>query len=109
MFAYGIRCTEAELQQLPDIPADYYQEHGLLIFPSYSHPVYLTNRGNQLSNTYLSKLKRIIEHATTAVQIEDIEHPYITEEEHLAVKTLQALSLDAASSWYYIPTRLALS
>lgn len=109
MFAYGIRCTEAALHQLPDLPADYYQEHGLLIFPSYSHPVYLTNDGNQLTNAYLSKLKRIIEHATTAVQIEDMEHPYITEEEDLAVKTIQALSQNASSSWYYIPSRRVIS
>ena len=103
MFAYGIRCNEIDLPKLPNLSADYYLEHGLLVFPSYSRLVYLDNRGKQLSGPYLTKLKRIIETKRNAVQIDDMEHPYITEEEDTAVKILKAASLNADSSWYYIP------
>ena len=103
MFAYGIRCNETDLQMLPNVSADYYLEHNLLIFPSYSRPVYLDNGGKQLSGPYLAKLKRIIEYAKSVVQITDMEHPYITEEEDVVVKLLKATSLNADSSWYYVP------
>ena len=103
MFAYGIRCTETDLRKLPNMSADYYLEHGLLVFPSYSRPVYLDNHGKPLAGPYLSKLKRIIENSKSVVQIDDMEHPYITDEEDVAVKILKAASLNTDSSWYYVP------
>jgi hypothetical protein len=103
MFVYGIVCAPAHLTDLPaDTVADYYTEHTLLVFPSYTRPAVLCSSGTQLSPYFLQNAKRLIENAHARCEME-LEQPFITEEEDAAVRVIQGLIPGSLPTWYNIP------
>lgn len=100
MLVYGIRCTPSELLSLPrEVTADYHVDHNLLVFPSYTRPLVLSANGH-ITDKFCDELRAIIR--GKAWQVER-EHPYITEEEHHVVLTLQDSNPLITTDWFYIP------
>ena len=103
MFVYGIRCNPLHLVDLPHgTDADYYTEHGLLVFSSYAKPACIQNHGSQLTPNFIEAAKRLIENYKSVIEV-DCEHPYITEAEDAAVRVLQELAPGSQLAWYSIP------
>jgi hypothetical protein len=101
MFVYGIRCTPMDLINLPTIAADYYLEHELLVFPSYTvSSTYMAN--GFLTSSFWTRVQQLLQD-TGALQIVDLEHPYISEEEYDCVKNLQCFREHTKTHWFYVP------
>jgi len=102
MLVYGIRCAPTEISYLPnDTVADYYTDYGLLVFPAYTKALTLEAH-RYLSPRFWANVKRIVEEQDKVHPME-IEHPYITETEHAAVKVLQDAIPSSSLNWYYVP------
>lgn len=109
MFVYGIRCPVTMLPQLasafPVDQPDYYMEYGLLVFPAYTKPTCLRSYNNQMTPQYVETCRRIIECIPTeAVEIDLLEHPFITEEEDEAVWRVKEASPEYDVGWFHVPT-----
>ena len=103
MFVYGIRCNSAIVVTLPNTTdADYYMEHELLVFPSYSRPSCVRNHGPMLTKHFLADLKRIVERPDTVHEL-DLEEPFLEEEEDALVRRVRSVLPGSAPAWYHIP------
>ena len=97
MFVYGFKCSSQDLHVLPrGTIADYYIEYGLLVFPAYSKPTTLQANG-RLTPEFWDQVGRILA-ATKPVAV-TLEHPFITETEDAAIKSVPGAYLD----WYHVP------
>lgn len=103
MFVYGIRCSASVVIRLPNTAdADYYMEHDLLIFPTYSYPTCIRNYGLKLTKRFLRDFKRIAERPNE-VHVFDFEDPFLEEEEAALIRVVCAEMPGSSPSWYYIP------
>jgi len=110
MFVYGIRCPVTMLPQLADAfhpdtkKPDYYMEYGLLVFSSYTKPTCLRSYNNQLTPQYVDTCRRIIEcEREEAIEIDLLEHPFITEEENEAVWRVREMMPEYDINWFHVP------
>jgi hypothetical protein len=101
MLVYGIRCPPQILSQLPPVAADYYLDWQLLTFPAYTRPTLLDARGH-LSSRFWSEVQRTLEQSTRIHDV-DLEHPYITDDEDLAVRVILGKLPLTGLAWYYVP------
>jgi hypothetical protein len=101
MLVYGIRCDPSELLSLPkEVTADYYVEHKLLVFPSYTRPTVLNANGS-ITQKFMDELKAVVRGRAWVMER---EHPYITEEEYAVVTALRASNPLITTEWFYMPT-----
>ena len=105
MLVYGIRCSASELLSLPSkVPAiEYYVEHGILVFPSYTKPTVISTNGSSFasaSEQFIEELRAIVRGRAWVFQR---EHPYITEDEDTIVRALKEVNPLITTDWFYIP------
>jgi hypothetical protein len=101
MYVYGIHCAPADLQTIPLIAeADYFMDYGLLVFPQYSKPVFLTTRGRTPSANFWADVAIVAKRKIVPVSRED---PYITDEEEEMVKAIQEIHPYSDLQWFYVP------
>ena len=106
MFVYGIRCPVTFLPRLPEgIKADYYMEYGLLVFPNYTQPTGLRSHLKQMTPEYIELCRRVIEcQPTDAIEMDRLEHPYLTSEEADAVWAVKTEMPEVDSCWFHVKT-----
>jgi hypothetical protein len=103
MFVYGIRCTPEELQAIPQtVVADYYMDYGILIFPSYSRPTVIHSHGNP-SRSFWARAGPILQEPHLVHVVDELEHPYITDEEASVVAALNDKHPGIQTNWFYVP------
>jgi hypothetical protein len=101
MFVYGVRCTPSDLLGLTsDVSVDYYMDHGLLVFPTYTRATFM--KGSLRSEYFLSVLRRITE-KPQRVHVVDAEQPYLTDDEADVLRTLRDAKPLLEPEWFYIP------
>jgi hypothetical protein len=101
MLVYGIKCSRELVVGLPtDLEADYYVDHGILVFPEHTKPLTL----DVSKHSYVwETVRRIVDQPNTA-HCMDFEHPYISESADLAVKLIQKKDPGSVTNWYYVPS-----
>lgn len=105
MFVYGVRCNPVAVAALAKhaIVADYYMEHGVLVFSSYTRASFLESRGKLTADFW----RRVaIVSGRNSREIDTLEHPYISDEEAEALETLREVQPELVTSWYYLPNTL---
>lgn len=106
MFVYGVRCSAADVTAMVNsgcpVVADYYMDHGLLVFPDYTKTTCIAAMDRSRMNTeFWDRVNAI---ATGVCREMDImEHPYITDEEAEALNAIRDAKPDAVSAWYFLP------
>jgi hypothetical protein len=102
MYVYGIHCVPSDLQLIPLVAAaDFYMDYGILVFPQYTKPVYLTSRGQPPTPHFWEQVRIVVKNQVMPVSREDL---YITEEEDEMVKAIQELRPYSDLQWYYVPS-----
>jgi len=104
MLVYGIRCEQSDLAHLPkDTVADYYLDYGLLVFPTFSKPTCITSHGYKITPEFLTLVRLIAEKSKTVVTM-DFEHPYVSDTDAIAIKTIQDVTGSTNKpDWYHVP------
>ena len=101
MFVLGIRCNNATVNRIPAAAvADYYVDHGVLVFPRFTRAVSISNHGRKPTADFWHAAAKIIANRFHAV---DTELPWISEDEETMVKAIQETDRNAEVSWYYMP------
>jgi len=101
MYVYGIHCTPADIQLIPLVAAaDYYMDHGILVFPQYTTPVFLTTRGQPATAHFWEQVQIVAKNRVAPVSREDL---YITEEEEEMVSAIKEIRPYSDLQWFYIP------
>jgi hypothetical protein len=103
MYVYGIPCSPNDLFGLPaNANADYYMDYGLLIFPAYTKPTSFRSHGPEIQPDFWSHVKKFVE-APFQARVVDLEHPYISTEEHEVVVALKRKYPTLDTYWFYLP------
>jgi len=104
MFVYGVRCGPAAVADLVnqgcDVTADYYMDHGVLVFPSHTRPTVIDARGN-LSAEFWNRVAACV--GQSCREIDMLEHPYISDDEATAMAEIRKSVPEAVTTWYYLP------
>jgi hypothetical protein len=100
MFVYGVRCSPAAVASLASLEADYYMDHGILVFPTYTRPTVIDARGS-LTPEFWSRVATVV--GRSCREIDVLEHPYIRDDEAAALAEIRESVPGAVTSWYYIP------
>jgi hypothetical protein len=101
MFVLGIRCDNDDVNRIPAVAAaDYYVDHGVLVFPRFTRAVSISNHGRKPTVDFWRAAAKIIANRFHAV---DTELPWISEDEEIMVKAIQERNSQAEVSWYYLP------
>jgi len=103
MLVYGIRCAPADLTNLPsDAIADYYMDYGLLVFPEYTRPLAVASHG-YLNARFWERAKLAVEQPTRCRVVDNLEHPWITDEENDVLVALRQYYPNIQTEWYNVP------
>lgn len=101
MFVLGIRCNNATVNRIPAVAAaDYYVDHGVLVFPRFTRSVAISTHGRAPTAAFWRTAAKIIANRFHAV---GLELPWISEDEETMVKAIQETDTNAHVSWYYMP------
>jgi hypothetical protein len=105
MFVYGVRCSPADVAALTNsgcpVVADYYMDHGILVFPDYTRPTTLDARG-RLTRSFWTNVE-LVATGSQCRNVDLFEDPYISDAEAAALDALRAVNPAAAPAWYYVP------
>lgn len=110
MFVYGVRCEPADVAALANrgcpVIADYYMDHGILVFPTYTMSTCLTAKSRrQMNPVFWDRMATVA--TGTCREMDILEHPYLSDEEAGALTTLRETKPEAVSSWYFLPEVVA--
>jgi hypothetical protein len=110
MFVYGVRCEPADVAALANrgcpVIADYYMDHGILVFPAYTKPTFLAAKSRrQMNPEFWDRLATVAGNKSHEMDI--LEHPYLSEEEAEALAMIQGEQPSAVTSWYFVPEVVA--
>lgn len=110
MFVYGVRCGPADVTALANrgctVIADYYMDHGILVFPSYTKSTCLTAKSRrQMNSAFWSHMANVA--IGVCREMDVLEHPYLSDNEATALTILRETNPEAVSSWYFLPEVVA--
>jgi hypothetical protein len=110
MFVYGVRCEPADVAALANrgcsVIADYYMDHGILVFPAYTKPTCLAAKSRrQMTPEFWNRLATVA--GSKSREMDILEHPYLSDEEAVALTNLQETKPEAISTWYFLPQVIA--
>ncbi len=105
MFVYGVRCSPADVAALVNsgcsVVADYYMEHGILVFPDYTRPTTLNARGRLTRNFWTNV--ELVATGSKCCNVDLFEDPYISDDEAATLEAIRSVHPAATPAWYYIP------
>jgi hypothetical protein len=103
MYVYGLQCSPQDLFGLPtEATADYYIDYGILIFPQYTRPTCVKSHG-RLTPAFWELVGKTIRNQGRAYIMDELEHPYITEEEDDVAWAVRELYPGRQTEWFYVP------
>ena len=105
MFVYGIRCSIEDVAKInvQDLTANYFMEHGILIFPRCSKPTYLEAHSKTIHPEFAETCKKVLEcKGFEAIPIDRFEHPELSDEEADAIDIIQQLRPDEDIQWFFV-------
>ena len=110
MFVYGVRCEPADVTALANrgcpVIADYYMDHGILVFPTYTKPTCLAAKSRrQMNPEFWNRLSAVA--GGNCREMDVLEHPYLSEDEAAALTTLRETKPAVVPTWYFLPSVIA--